>query len=231
VTGPRAALLLLLATTGCSGLEEGAGGVVAIEVTVPDPATIEVNESLQLSARPLDSDGDSVGTAVVWRSADATATVDASTGVVTGVSPGKARVQATVGSLASAPIEFTVIAPADTIRIVGDSVLAVDQGATISPAMTIRLESLHPVGVVAAWPVIFTIISPDPAAGTPAVTFFDGGVVDTITTASTGEAADSLAVVAGMTPPATVVVEVRAERTRGGAVPGSGQRFTVNFAP
>jgi hypothetical protein len=147
------------------------------------------------------------------------------------VSPGTARVQATVGSLASSVITFTVIAPADTIRIVGDSVLAVATGGTVSPAMTISLESLHPPGVVAAWPVIFTIVSPDPAAGTPTVTFFDGGVVDTITTASTGVAADSLGVVAGMTPPATVVVEVRAERTRGGIVPGSGQRFTVNFAP
>jgi uncharacterized protein YjdB len=172
-----------------------------------------------------------VATPVVWRSADAAATVDASTGVVTGVSPGTARLQATLGSLASSIITFTVIPPADTIRIVGDSVLAVASGDTQSPAMTVSLESLHPDSALADRPVIFTIVAPDPAAATPTVTFFGGGVVDTVATVSTGVAADSLAVVTGMTPPATVVVEVRAERTRGAVVPGSGQRFTVNFAP
>ena len=41
--------LALVVFAGCSNLSEVDGGVVALEVTAPDPAVIEVNESLRLS--------------------------------------------------------------------------------------------------------------------------------------------------------------------------------------
>ena len=89
----RRALGYLLAamTAGCSGLTEDEGGVVGIEVQVPGPDSLEVGESIQLAARPLDKNGDSVAATVVWVSVDPTAVIDASTGVLTGVSVGSAR--------------------------------------------------------------------------------------------------------------------------------------------
>jgi hypothetical protein len=57
-----------------------------------------------------------------------------------------------------------------------------------------------------------------------------GGVPrDTISTSAEGTASVVLGAVAGQVPPDTAIVQVRAERTRGAIVPGSGQRFIVLF--
>ncbi len=74
----------------CSNLDEVDGGVVALEVTAPVPAVVEVNESVQLSARALNRDGDEVTIPIVWSAADTTVAVDPATGIVTGVAPGSA---------------------------------------------------------------------------------------------------------------------------------------------
>ena len=222
----RLVLLLLGALAGCSGLQETEGGVVQLDVTVPGPDSVEVGESIQLSAKPLDKNGDSVGTPVTWLSADATATIDA-TGLLTGISPGAARVQAGVGSLNSELITFAVVAPADTLVLPGDSVLTVPAGTGTSSDMVTRLDSFNPPGVLPGRRVIYAITSPDPAAAPPAVVFSTGAVADTLTTGADGTAAAVLSVIGA--PPDTVIVEARATRTRGAVVPGSGQRFIVLF--
>jgi Bacterial Ig-like domain (group 2) len=227
----RIGLLVLAAALGCSGLTESESGVVGIEVRVTGPDTVEVGESIQLSARPLDKNGDSAAAAVTWVSADTSATIDPTTGILTGVSPGTARVQASVGSLSSAIITFAVIPPADTLALAGDSVFTLPAGTTVSPALVTSLQSFHPAGVLAGRGVIYAITSPDPSAGPLGVTLANGLVVDTVLTGSDGTASNALSVVAGATPPPSVIVEVRAQRTRGAAVPGSGQRFTVQFQP
>jgi uncharacterized protein YjdB len=94
---------------GCSNLTEGAGGVVALEITQPPVTTIEVGQTLQLSARALNRDGDPVDVPITWSTADTTLTVDAQ-GLVTGIAPGPGRVQALTGSLASALVSLTVVA-------------------------------------------------------------------------------------------------------------------------
>ena len=182
----RIRLVLLAAVLGCSGLQEGEGGVVGIEVRVPGPDSVEVGESIQLSARPLDKNGDSVGTTVTWVSADPTATIDASSGVLTGVSPGTARVQATVGALSSELITFSVAAPPDTLILAGDSVVVTARDAPASAPLTTRLESFHPAGVLAGRGVIYAITSPDPAATTPTVLLSGNVVADTLVTVSPG---------------------------------------------
>jgi hypothetical protein len=222
----RLALLLLGALAGCSGLQETEAGVVQLDVTVPGPDSVEVGESIQLSAKPLDKNGDSVGTPVTWLSADATATIDA-TGLLTGVTPGAARVQAGVGSLNSELITFAVVAPADTLVLPGDSVLTVPHGTGTSSDMVTRLDSFNPPGALPGRRVIYAITSPDPAAAPPAVVFSTGAVADTLTTGPDGTAAAVLSVIGE--PPDTVIVEARATRTRGAVVPGSGQRFIVLF--
>jgi len=222
-------LLPLLAAAACSGLDEGEGGVVALEVQLPAAPALEVGEQIQLSARALDVDGETVDATILWRSSDAALSVDA-TGLVTGVEQGSGDVQAVVGSLTSERISLTVLAPADTLIIVGDSVFVLPVGAD-PPAIAnlmVRLESRSPVGPVASRPVIYEITQP--VAGTTPVVQLAGGVQsDTLLTSADGTAAIALSEVTGQTPPDTAIVEVRANRTRGSAVPGSGQRFIVLF--
>ncbi len=225
---PGFGLLVAALALGCSGLDEGEGGVVGIEVRVPGPDTVEVGESIQLSAKPLDKDGDSVGTTVTWLSADATAAVDAATGILTGVSPGTARVQATVGALGSPLITFAVVAPADTLVLTSDSIVTLTSDAPASPALTARLDNLV-TGALANRGVIYALTLPDPAAGAPTVLLQGNVVTDTLATGPDGNASTTLIVVPGLTPPDSAVVTVRAERTRGAVVPGSGQRFIIRF--
>jgi uncharacterized protein YjdB len=213
---------------GCSGLDEGEGGVVGLEVRVPGPDSVEVGESIQLSAKPLNKEGDSVATTVTWVSADPTATVDATTGTLTGVSAGTARVQATVGSLASELITFAVVAPADTLILASDSIVALASDAVTSPPLTVQLSSLV-AGPLPNRGVIYALTSPDPAAGTPTVLLQGNVVSDTVATGTDGNAALALVVVTGSVPPDSAIVTVRAERTRGAVVPGSGQRFIIRF--
>ncbi len=221
--------IALALAAGCSNLNEVEGGVVALEVTLPSPPIIEVNESLQLSVRALNKDGDSVAAAIVWSAADPTLTVDPATGVLTGVAPGTGRVQASVGSLTSGLLTFTVLAPADTI-IVGDSVLTVAADQSASPPLAVQVRSFSPSDPVEGRDVIYTLTSPEPATTSPTVAFSNGQIEDTAKTAADGTVTTvTLGRVTGLIAPDTAIVTVRATRTRGAVVPGSGQRFIVLF--
>ena len=224
-----ARLLPLLAAAACSNLDEGEGGVVGLEVQTPELQTVEVGEQVQLSARALDVDGQPVDAEILWRASDTALSVDA-TGLVTGIAPGSSDVQAVVGSLASERIHFDVLAPADTIIITGDSILVIPIAADPpgTATMTVRLESRSPAGPVGSRPVIYEITQPV-AGATPVVQLAGGVQSDTVLTTTDGTASIALSQVAGEIPPDTAIVEVRANRTRGSAVPGSGQRFIVLF--
>ncbi len=224
-----ARLLPLLAAAACSSLEEGQGGVVALEIQVPELLTLEIGEQAQLSARALDADGQAVDATIEWLASAAALSVDA-TGLVTAIAPGTGDVQAAVGSLTSERITFTLLAPADTIIVVGDSVFVIPIAADppVPANLVVRLESRSPVGPVGSRPVIYEITQP--VAGAVPVVQLAGGVQsDTISTLADGTAAIALSMVTGQIPPDTAIVEVRANRTRGAAVPGSGQRFIVLF--
>jgi hypothetical protein len=217
------ATLLLL---GCSDLPEAPNEVVALEISTPELLSIEVGESLQLTARALNKDGNEVtGLPIEWRAPDPTMTVDPATGVITGVSPGTGRVQALQGLLASGLVQFTVLAPADTL-IVTDSVLTVDPAAVLSPPLVARLESFNPPGVLPDRPVAYAVLSPLDGS----VALAGGALTDTVNTGTDGAVSTmTLNRVTGFVQPDTAFVEVRASRTRGAPVPGSGQRFLVLF--
>lgn len=224
-----ARLLPLLAVTACSGLDEGEGGVVAIELETPEFLTLEVGEQTQVVARALDAGGQVVDAAIDWRSTTVAVTVDG-TGLVTGAEAGSAEVQASVGSLASERLTFTVIAAADTIIIAGDSVFTIPVGADppVTPSLAVRLESFGSAEPLNGREVIFEITRPLPGP-TPAVQLAGGVQSDTVLTGAEGTASVVVGLVSGQVPPDTAIVQVRAERTRGGAVPGSGQRFILLF--
>lgn len=224
-----ARLLPLLAASACSSLDEGQGGVVALEIQVPELLTLEIGEQAQLSARALDADGQAVDATIEWLASAAALNVDA-TGLVTAVAPGTGDVQAAVGSLTSERITFTLLAPADTIIVVGDSVFVIPIAADppVVANLVVRLESRAPVGPVGSRPVIYEITQPG-AGAVPVVQLAGGVQSDTISTLADGTAAIALSMATGQIPPDTAIVEVRANRTRGAAVPGSGQRFIVLF--
>jgi hypothetical protein len=225
VKGP-ALLLFSVVVLGCSNLTEGAGGVVGLDIRAPELKTIEVGEALQLTAQALDKNGEPVSATITWRAPDPTLTVDQS-GVITGVSPGTGRVQAFVGSLASSLVSFNVIARADTL-IVTNSILTVTPGVAASAPLVTEIESFSPAGPLASWPVIYTIVSP-PDVGPHTIELPGGVLVDTVATGTDGAVSSVTLTRLDASQPATAIVEVRSFRTRGGAVPGSGQRFTVNF--
>ena len=224
-----ALILSVVGLQGCSSLTEGAGGVVGLQIQTPSLKTIEVGETLQLTAVALDKDGNPVATPVEWRAPDATLTVDAATGIITGVSPGSGRVQAFVGSLSSELVAFTVIAGADTLVLTGDSVLTVPAGVTASAPLLVQLQSFSPAGPLPSRPVIYVVTSP-PDVGPHTVELPNAALTDTVLTGTDGAVSTvTLNRANGTTQPVTAIVEVRAFRTQGEPVPGSGQRFTVNF--
>jgi len=107
----RLAALLLLA--GCSSLPTSDGGVAYLEVEMPLSQAVQVGATLQLRARALDRDRHPVeGVTVQWRTPDDTITLEVASGLVTGASPGPARVQAFVGTgvLVSDFLSLTVTA-------------------------------------------------------------------------------------------------------------------------
>lgn len=224
-----ARLLPLLAVTACSGLDEGEGGVVAIEVETPEFQTLEVGEQVQVVARALDADGQLVDVTIAWQASADAVTVDAA-GIVTAAQPGEAAVQASVGSLASESLDFTVVAAADTIVIAGDSVFSVASGTEPpgTATLAVRLESFTSPEPLSGRPVIFEITRPLPGT-TPVVQLAGGVQGDTVTTSADATASVVIGAVSGQIPPDTAIVQVRAERLRGAAVPGSGQRFIVLF--
>ena len=202
--------------------------MVGLEIQTPSLKTIEVGETLQLTAVALDKDGNPVATTIDWQAPDTTLTVDAS-GAITGVFPGTGQVQAFSGSLASELETFTVIARADTLILTGDSVITVPAGVTASAPLLVQLQSFSPAGPLPSRPVIYAVTSP-PDVGPHTVELPGAVLTDTVLTGTDGAVSSvTLNRVNGTTQPATAIVEVRAFRTRGEAVPGSGQRFTVNF--
>ena len=223
----RSALLSsILLVLGCSDLTVGSGGVVQLEVTQPQLLTIEIGETLALTARALDKDGNEVAAPVTWLAPDPTLTVDAA-GVITGVSAGTGRVQASAGNLPSAVLQFTVIPRADTL-IVTDSVFTIIPGGAASPPLVAALQSFNLAGPLADRPIVYAVI--DPPEVVPHLVELPGGVLtDTLNTGTDGAVTSVTLNRATLAQPDTAIVEVRAFRTRGAPVPGSGQRFRVIF--
>jgi hypothetical protein len=233
----RATLLVagaaLVAVIGCSNLADQGGGVIALEIVTPPSLTVETGDSLQLTARALDKNGDVVPAPITWRAADANVTVDPTTGIVVGqVANSSGRVQATSGSLASPFIAISVTARADTIAIAGEKTFTVTAAETTSPPLVAQLLTLQPPGPLASRTLIYEIVEPvfaTPAART--VEIAGGVLIDTVTTGADGAPSPPVTLVRipGISAPPSVQVEVRAFRTKGTPVPGSGQRFTVLF--
>lgn len=221
-----ALVIASLLALGCSDLVEGAGGVVELQIRVPDADSVEVGETLQLTAIALDKDGNPADTPITWRTADTTVTVD-ETGLVTGVAPGIGQVQAFAGSLPSAAVPITVNLRADTLALVGDSVVIVPPAANSTP-LVVQLLSFSQPDPLPSRTVIYSVSFPTITVGQANLP--NGTIVDTN---STGPSGLDQSITLNRDPvapaPDTAFVQVRSPRASGVDVPGSGQRFIVVF--
>ncbi len=224
-----AVLLSLSCVLGCSDLTEGEGGVVQLDIRIPAITSVEVGETLQLTAEALDRDGNPVTVPLSWRTSDATITID-DTGLVTGIAAGPGQVQAFAGSLASEQVALSVITRADTLVLIGDSVVTVPPGVAASAPLEVHLVSLStPDAPLPSRPLVYTVTSP-PDVGTRSVELPGAVLIDTVSTGTSGiNQAVTLNRVAGVPSPDTAIVQVRSYRVSGVDVPGSGQRFIVLF--
>lgn len=99
---------LCLLVVACSDLPVTGDGVVLLEVTTPASLTLRQGESITLAARALDQQGEAVAAAVTWATPDTTITVSEA-GVVTALTAsGTGRVQASVGTLRSNILTFSL---------------------------------------------------------------------------------------------------------------------------
>ncbi len=227
---PRRWLAGLAVLVGCSDLGSGADGVVALQVSLPSPATVEAGDTVQLRARALNLAGDSVEATIVWLSPDSTLMVDSSGRVTTSLSSGTGRVQARVGTLLSNLLTLTIQRTSDSVSLTPPLDLMVFQEDSASAPLIATLLSLAPdtAGVSGAT-LVYEVV--DSAAWRGIVRFAGNTLSLRATTTTTGSPAIPVTLrrVPGATFPATVQVLVRAARPSGAVVPGSGQIFSLSF--
>jgi hypothetical protein len=228
------AVSTLLATVACSDYSDQGGGVIGLEVRQPATDSLEVHDTLQLHARALDRNGDSIPADIRWTSSDTGLVVDSATGLAVGHAPCvQCTVRAHVGTLYSTAIPLRVVAGPDTL-VVGATSLTVASGVAASAALDAQLLGGTPPAGVAGRRLVYEVVAPlfpDPATRT--VELAPGLLIDTVLTNADGRAATAVTLqrVTGVAAPESAVVEVRAARASGRPVPGSGQRFVVHFQP
>lgn len=219
-------LAALLSAAACSTLGES-GTPVAIEFLVPVPAAVDIGDTIQLRARVLDTNGDSIAATIRWVTPDTTVGVDSVTGKFWGISGTTGRVQPRSGSLLGNPTAFAVRAHADTVIVpaAAESLLVTLATDTASAALTPKVAKGDATGI-ADQTLVFTLIAPTPAG----IRLSGDVTARTVTTGSNGEPGIPVRVrklnaVAGD----SALVQVEARRPSGAVVPGSGQVIRVFF--
>jgi len=222
--------LLILPLLGCSDITAMAGGVVALELRLPNPAVVEQNDTLQLRARALNAKGDSVPANIVWRTPDTTLVLDSTGLVSTTLTSGSGRVQAKAASLVSELTTLQIRRRSDTLALTGPAVVTIAGADTASAALQAAVLSLAPdTAGISGTTLLYEVV--ETAAAQGKLRFAGGGLALRATTSASGEPAVpvTLRKVPGTTPPAAVTVRCSATRPSGRAVAGSGQVFTLNF--
>lgn len=218
-------LLAVLAAAACSSLGNS-GAPIAIEVFTPNPAVVEIGDTITLRARVLDQAGDSVGATIRWRTPDTTVSVDSTNGRLTGLVTGLGRVQAIAGSLVGPVVQFTVRDRADTVIVTAavESLLVLTTDTASAPLSPTVADSLG--GGSSGHYLTLTIITPSP----PGARLSGDVVADTTTTGGDGHPASLVRVrKVGVVSGDSVIVQVLAKRFGGSTIPGSGQKIRVFF--
>ena len=218
----------VVAAAACSSLGEG-NGAVSIEIFVPNPASVEVGDTITMRARLLDLNGDSIAGTIRWRTPDTTLAIDSTNGRLTGLFATTGRIQAVSGSLVvpNPPLLFTIRPHADTLIIpAATDTLQVTAGDSQSAVLNPKVTTAGGATNVQDATLIFTMLFPADSSA-----LLNGSVkADTVLTGGSGEPALTFrAKQHGAVRPDSAVVRVDAQRPSGAVVPGSGQLIRVIF--
>jgi uncharacterized protein YjdB len=138
VTGLKAGAVTITATSeGVSGTAFVGVGIASVIVT-PNPATLNVSQTKQLTGIARDAGGATIaGVPFQWSSAaTGTATVDAN-GLVTGRAAGNTNATATVGSLSGSALVVVSPAPVATVTVTPNAPNVV-AGQTVQLSATLK---------------------------------------------------------------------------------------------
>lgn len=122
VTGVAAGIVTITATSegknGTASVEVRAAPVASVTVT-PNPAAVTTGQTIALTATPRDAGGAALtGRTVAWSSGNSgIATVNPSTGVVTGVAPGTAIISATCETKIGTTTVTVTVAPVASVTV------------------------------------------------------------------------------------------------------------------
>lgn len=199
--------------------------VVAIEVTLPDSARVEVTDSFFPSARGLNGNGDSIAATIFWASLDTAIiqVLDSTTGVSLGKAVGTGRLQARVDELRSSPQPVQVLARLDSLRPNGDTTDTVVAPDSISNALSVKAYATG--GEATTRRIVYS--GTTFPAGSSTITFLPN---DSVLTSSIGVASVQIKFVSG-TLPDSVVVLATMRRLDGTQISGSPVKFVVEFQP
>jgi hypothetical protein len=238
--------IVLVVAWACSPITADFDRIVAIEVVGSTSPTVEEGDTLRLHARAVSAKGDTVpGAAITWIALDvdtgvAVLTIEASTGFVTALAPGSARVQARIENLATGAITVTVVPAPDAVYAVGEARVTVDTAAAGSPPLTVAVVDLTstPGDTLALAGKSVHFLTADPPPGSAAAGGFflsesdvsgaDPHRVDALS-GTDGRASVVVMRVPGQSQPDSVAVDAVAVTARGDTVAGSPVRFWVLF--
>lgn len=224
-------LLPLTLLLGCSDLGSGDDGIVALEIRLPNPAVVQLDDTVQLSARALNLAGDSVAADIIWLTPDTgSVAVDSSGRLTAKLATGTGRVQARTGSLRSNLETFTIQRRSDSVALTLPADLTVfpEDSATVPLVATLLSLTPDTAGITGST-LLYEVVD---SAALRGIVRFAGGVLSLrATTSTTGAPAVGVTLrrVPGATFPATATVRVSATRPSGAVVPGSGQTFSITL--
>jgi len=225
----------------CGNITGDLDRIIAIELAGDLETSLVEGSTLLLEATAFDAAGDSVpGAEIFWRILDVDSgqigfTLDSVTGLVTGVSPSSARVQARVENLRSGALTVTITGAPDSLIASSDSIITFSTPQTKSPPILVQVLDLTTTPGQALGLGGITVQFTLP--GGPLTSAFltladsavgDGAAVET-ETSGTGAAQVFLALVEGVPGPDTVMVEAAVLSAANTPIPGSPTRFTVIF--
>jgi alpha-tubulin suppressor-like RCC1 family protein len=166
--GPVIAGLLSGMVAACGGGDNGPSDPVATVTVAPPTPAVAVGATVQLAATAKNAQGDALtGRTVAWSTSNAAvATVDASSGLVTGVAPGTATITATIeGKQGTATV--TVAATAVASVDVSPTPVSIHAGTTVQLTATPKDANGTPLtGRTVAWTSSnANVASVDPTSG------------------------------------------------------------------
>jgi hypothetical protein len=224
----------------CGSITGDFGRIIAIQLTGDPARSLLEGSTLQLDAVALDASGDSVPDAeIFWNILDVDSlvgfTLDTSTGMVVGVTPSSARVQARVGNLRSGALTVTVTAAPDSLTATSNLVLSIAGEQTRSPAILVQVldlttmpgEALGLAGIT----VQYTL--PGGPEASAFLTLADSATGDGTSveaqTSGTGTTQAFLGLAGVASQPDSVIVEASVLSAANTPIPGSPIRFTIVF--